>query len=48
MVRRSLAIKRKVEDTRSIRDIGASAKRKENQYSSSSRKKPKTFVSHET
>ena len=37
MVRTALAIKKEVEDARSIRDAGASAKRKENQpYSSSS------------
>ena len=46
MVRTTLAIGRKVDDTRSIRDMGASAKRKENQSSSSSRKKGKTFVSY--
>ena len=46
MVRTSLAIEREVEDTRSIRDMGASAKRKENQSCSSSRKKHKTSVSH--
>ena len=39
MVRTSLPIEREVEDTRSIRDMGASAKRKENQSSFSSRKK---------
>ena len=39
MVRTSLAIGREVDDTWSIRDMGDSAKRKENQYSSSSRKK---------
>ena len=39
MVRTTLAIEREVDDTRSIRDMGARAKRKENQYSSSSRKK---------
>ena len=42
MVRTSLAIEREVEDTRSIRDMGASAKRKESQSSSSSKKKQKT------
>ena len=46
MVRISLAIGREVDDTRSIRDMGASAKRKENQSSSSSRKKHKTSVSY--
>ena len=39
MVRTTLAIERKVEDTQSIRDMGASAKRKENQPSSISKKK---------
>ena len=46
MVRTTLAIEREVEDTRSIRDIGASAKREEHQYSSSSRKEQKNYVSH--
>ena len=45
MVRTSLAIEREVDDTRSIWDIGASAKRKENQSSSNSRKKQKTYIS---
>ena len=39
MVRIALAIGREIDDTRSIRDMGASAKRKKNQSSSSSRKK---------
>ena len=39
IVRTSLAIEREVEDTWSIRDLDASAKRKENQSSFSSRKK---------
>ena len=39
MVRTDLAIEREVDDTRSIRDMGASAKSKENQSSSSSGKK---------
>ena len=34
MVRTTLAIGRGVDDTRSIRDMGASTKRKKNQYSS--------------
>ena len=42
MVRTSLAIKREVEDTQSIRNMGVIAKRKENQSSSNSRKKQKT------
>ena len=46
MVRTTLAIEREVDDTRSIRDMGDSAKREENQSSSSSRKKHKTFSSH--
>ena len=46
MVGTSLAIEREVEDTRSIRDMGASAKRKENQSSFSSRKKQKTSILH--
>ena len=41
MVRTTLAI-----GIRSIRDMGASVKRKETQSSSSSRKKQKTSVSH--
>ena len=47
MVRKAFAIEREVDDTRSIRDMGASAKRRENQSSSSSKKKQKTFSSHE-
>ena len=35
MVRRALVIKRGVDDARSIRDAGASGKRKESQLSSS-------------
>ena len=46
MVRTVLAIEREVDDTQSIQDMGASAKRKENQSSSSSRKKHKTFALH--
>ena len=45
MVRTTLAIGRGVVDTRSIRDMGASTKRKENQYSSNSRRKRKTSIS---
>ena len=44
MVRTSLAIRREVDDTRSIRDIGASTKRKENQSSYSLGKKQKTYI----
>ena len=39
MVRITLAIKREIDDTRSIQGMGTSAKRKENQSSPSSRKK---------
>ena len=46
MVRTNLAIEREGDDTRSIRDMGASAKRKENQSSSSLKKKQKTSASH--
>ena len=46
MVRTTLAIRRGVDDTRSIRDMGASTKRKENQFSSNSRKKHKTSASY--
>ena len=42
MVRTDLAIKREVDDTRSIRDMVAGAKRKENQSSSNWGKKQKT------
>ena len=45
MVRTSMAIKREVNDAKSIRDAGASDKRKENQPSSSSSgKKQRTFA----
>ena len=46
MVRIALAIEREVDDIRSIRDMGASAKRKGNQPSSSSQKKQKTPASY--
>ena len=46
MVRITLAIEREMDDTRSIQDMGASAKRKESQSSSSFRKKHKTSVSY--
>ena len=42
MVKTFLAIGREVGDTRSIQDMVASIKRKENQSSSSSRKRQKT------
>ena len=45
MVRTALAIEREVDDTRSIRDMGAKSKRNENQSSFSSRKKQKTLIS---
>ena len=44
MVRIALAIGRGVDDTRSIRDMGASTKRKENQYSSNLGRKRKTSI----
>ena len=46
IVKTTLTIEREVDDTRSIRDMGANAKRKENQSSSISKKKQKTSVSH--
>ena len=48
IVKTTLAIEREVEDARSIRDAGASAKWKENQpYSSSSGKKQRTSALRE-
>ena len=44
MVRIALAIGRGVNDTWSIRDMGASTKRKENQSSSNSRRNKKTSI----
>ena len=44
MVKITLAIGRGVDDTRSIRDMGANTKRKENQSSSNSGKKRKTSI----
>ena len=44
MVRKALAIKREIDDARSIRDKGAGDKRKEGQPSSSSGKKQRTSV----
>ena len=41
MVRMAMAIEREIDDARSIRDVGASCKRKEGQPSSSSGKKSK-------
>ena len=45
MVRTAMAIKREIEDARSIRDVGTSVKRKEGQPSSSSGKKLKASSS---
>ena len=45
MVMTSLAIEREVDDTRSIRDMGASDKRKDNQSSSHLGKKTEDFYS---
>ena len=47
MVRTTLAIERGVDDTRSIRDMGASTKRKDNQSSSNSGRKRKTSIPQE-
>ena len=44
MVKTSLAIEREVNDTRSIRDMGAGSKRKENRSFSNSGKKQKTSI----
>ena len=44
MVSTTMAIKREINDARSIRDAGVSEKRKENQPSSSSRKKQRTSI----
>ena len=46
MVKTALAIEIDIEDVRSIRETGASAKRKGNQPSSSSKKKQKTPASY--
>ena len=46
MVRTTLAIEREIDDTQSIQGMGASAKRKDNQSSSSFRKKQKTSASY--
>ena len=45
MVRTAMDIEREIEDAWGIRDAGASSKRKEDQPSSSSGKKQKTFIS---
>ena len=47
MVKTTLAIRKGVDDTRSIRDMGASTKRKENQSSSNSGRKQKTSIPQE-
>ena len=44
MVNTTMAIEREIDDSRSIRDAGASKKRKESHSSSSSGKKRRTFV----
>ena len=44
MVKTTMAIEREIEDARSIRDASANGKRKEDQPSSSSGKKPKTYI----
>ena len=46
MVRTSLAIERVIDNTQSIQRMCASAKKKETQYSSSSRKKHKNSASY--
>ena len=45
MIRTVMAIKREIEDARSIRDVGASGKKKESQSSSSLGKKPRASSS---
>ena len=45
VVKTAMTIEREVEDAQSIRDMGASGKRKESQSSSSSGKKPKASSS---
>ena len=42
MVRTTMAIEREIDDAKSIRDAGASGKRKESQSSSSTRKNQRT------
>ena len=44
MVRTTMAIEKEIDNARSIRDTGASDRRKEGQPSSSSGKKQKTYV----
>ena len=47
MVKTALTIRRGVDDTRSIRNMGACTKRKENQSSSNLGRKWNTFIPHE-
>ena len=44
MVRTAMAIEREIDDAKSIRDAGVSGKRKENQFSSSSGQKQRTYA----
>ena len=44
MVKTSMAIEREIDDAKSIQDAGVSGKRKENQFSSSSGNKQRTFA----
>ena len=44
MVSTTMAIEREIDDAQSIRDVGASEKRKEDQPSSSSKKKQRTSI----
>ena len=44
MVRTAMAIEREIDNARSIRDAGASEKRKKSHSSSSSGKKQRTYV----
>ena len=43
----AIAIKREIDDAQSIRDTGASDRKKEGQPSSTSKKKQKTFIPSE-
>ena len=45
MVRTSMAIEKEIDDARSIHDVGASEKKRENQSSSNSGKKQRTSTS---
>ena len=44
MIRTAMAIEREIDDAKSIRDVGVSGKRKENQFSSSSGKRQRTSI----